>query len=76
MMPLIMNLAARRLYDKAARAEKTTLFRDRTRRVDLFWWLEDNTQDHWVLDQLKLLKSLDPDNVRTLLFIATLEALI
>lgn len=61
-LPLIINLAARRAHDKSDR-EKDFLFRDQTRHVDLFWWLEDNHQDRWVQDQLLQLKSLDPENV-------------
>lgn len=61
-LPLMASLAARRVYDKSESLDKT-LFRDQTRRVDLFWWLDDNSQAEWVADQLAHLKSLDPENV-------------
>lgn len=60
-LPLMASLAARRAYDKSGNLDKT-LFRDQTRRVDLFWWLDDNSQAEWIADQLSHLKSLDPEN--------------
>ena len=41
------------------------LFRDATRKVDLFWELERNYQDEWVSGELKALQSMDPHNVRS-----------
>ncbi|KAF4496656.1 hypothetical protein FAGAP_7198, partial [Fusarium agapanthi] len=38
------------------------LFRDATKKVDLFWSLESNSQMDLVADQLKSLQQLDPDN--------------
>lgn len=63
-LPLMASLAARRVYDKSGSLDKT-LFRDQTRRVDLFWWLDDNSQAEWVADQLSHLKSLDSENACT-----------
>ncbi|KAH8756789.1 hypothetical protein F5883DRAFT_684461, partial [Diaporthe sp. PMI_573] len=56
-LPIMINLMARRLSDK--KGPDKSLFRDRTRRVDLFWWLGDNAEDKWVREQLRSLKSLD-----------------
>lgn len=60
-LPIMINLMARRLSDK--KGPDKSLFRDRTRRVDLFWWLGDNAEDKWVREQLRSLKSLDPEHV-------------
>ncbi|KAF5725131.1 nadph oxidase [Fusarium mundagurra] len=38
------------------------LFRDATKKIDLFWSLESNSQMDLVADQLKSLQQLDPDN--------------
>ncbi|KAH8763824.1 hypothetical protein F5883DRAFT_422569 [Diaporthe sp. PMI_573] len=59
-LPIMINLMARRLSDK--KGPDKSLFRDRTRRVDLFWWLGDNAEDKWVREQLRSLKSLDPEH--------------
>lgn len=61
-LPLVAGLAARRVYDKSGSPE-TTWFRDRTRRVDLFWWLDDNKQAQSISEQLQNLQALDPENV-------------
>jgi hypothetical protein len=42
------------------------LFRDATRKVDIFWQLEDPRQMDIVKEHLQSLQSLDPDNVGTL----------
>lgn len=61
-LPYMTTLAARRAYDKR-NCPNPPLFRDQTRRVDLFWWLKDDDEAAWVQDQLEHLQSLDPDNV-------------
>ncbi|KAF5254330.1 hypothetical protein FOXYS1_14413 [Fusarium oxysporum] len=38
------------------------LFRDATKKIDLFWSLESNSQMDLVADQLRSLQQLDPDN--------------
>ena len=43
--------------------KSSRLFRDATRKVDLFWELERNCQDEWVSGELKALQSMDPHNV-------------
>lgn len=60
-LPIMRNLMARRVFDKTS-SEMKSLFRDRTRRVDLFWWLDHDVQDKWVREQLESLQSLDPEN--------------
>ena len=42
---------------------KKPLFRDATKRVILFWSLEDNSQADLLASELKILQSLDPQNV-------------
>lgn len=61
-LPLLSSLTARRVYDKAS-SQETKLFQDQTRRIDLYWWLENSSQDIWVKKELEHLQSLDPENV-------------
>lgn len=104
MLPLALDLAARRHHDNLVRDEVQQIFtrqqavikqqaasdglgfetlsqqtaelvreqetlstkklhRDGVRKVDLFWSLESNDQMEWAQDQLRALKSLDPQNV-------------
>lgn len=42
---------------------KKPLFRDNTKKVDIFWSLDSNTQMDIVHDQLRALQQLDPENV-------------
>ena len=39
------------------------LFKDTTRKVNLFWVLEHTSQDRWVKDKLKALQRLDSGKV-------------
>lgn len=48
---------------KRPASQGSRLFRDATRKVDLFWELERNRQDEWVAGQLNALQSIDPHNV-------------
>lgn len=61
-----LHLAGRRLYDKQMLEENPTgrpPYLDKTRKVDLFWVLEDNSQQKWVREELRSLQNLDPYNV-------------
>ncbi|KAI0399030.1 hypothetical protein F4802DRAFT_611197 [Xylaria palmicola] len=64
-LPHVLHLASRRLYDKQ-RIKKSPFERppylDTTRKVDLFWVLEDNSQERWFHDELRTLQKLDPSN--------------
>ncbi|PSR84388.1 hypothetical protein BD289DRAFT_500131 [Coniella lustricola] len=65
-LPYMTTLAARRCHDKRLNKSSRSrigLFRDRTRRVDLFWFVEDDGQIEWARGQLEHLQALDPDNV-------------
>lgn len=71
-LPYAAHLARRKQFDAAHTLHNTpsesppkeTLFRDMTRKVDVFWVLEDNAQQKWVKEELLALQSLDPGNVR------------
>ncbi|KAH6658620.1 hypothetical protein BKA67DRAFT_674710 [Truncatella angustata] len=39
-----------------------SLFRDSTRRIDLYWSLDENTQEEWVADHIKKLQILDKEH--------------
>ncbi|KAL7905999.1 hypothetical protein GGI35DRAFT_488223 [Trichoderma velutinum] len=41
---------------------KTKLYRDKVKRIDLFWSLESNDQMEWAVEQLKALQALDLPN--------------
>jgi predicted ferric reductase len=71
-LPYALHLARRRLHDDTRRGQtdisqdvvsKDSLFRDTTRKVDIFWLLEDNTQQEWLRAELRILQKLDPNNV-------------
>ncbi|KAK8121332.1 hypothetical protein PG999_005452 [Apiospora kogelbergensis] len=70
-LPYAMDLAQRQRFDeqlvaRTARAKESTpkeaLFRDKTRRIDLFWVLDDNSQQKWMREELQALQNLDPRN--------------
>ncbi|KAI0965373.1 hypothetical protein F4678DRAFT_485327 [Xylaria arbuscula] len=66
-----LYLAERRLYNKKTSRENPfsrPLYLDRTRKVDLFWVLENNSQQRWLRDKLRSLQKLDPNNKRAPLF--------
>lgn len=72
-LPYALDLARRRLHDTELRNQGNKhglpssrhLYRDKTRKVDLFWELERNSQEKWLRNELRSLQSLDPANVRT-----------
>jgi hypothetical protein len=39
------------------------LFRDAIKQIEVFWYLENNSQMDWVADQLRALQKLDPESV-------------
>ncbi|KAF4468232.1 NADPH oxidase [Fusarium albosuccineum] len=49
---------------KRASLSRKPLFRDATKKVILFWSLDNNSQMDWIADQFKALQKLDPENVR------------
>lgn len=70
-LPHALHLAGRRLHDEQHRARihkdlSRTLYKDKTRKVDLFWVLDDNSQQRWLQDELRVLQKLDPKNVRVI----------
>lgn len=42
---------------------RNSLYRDATRKVDLFWELERNCHEDWISDHLRTLQDQDPDRV-------------
>ncbi|KAM5353325.1 hypothetical protein ACJZ2D_016774 [Fusarium nematophilum] len=50
------------IVKKMLTLSRKPLFRDATRKVILFWSLDNNSQMVWVADQLKALQKLDPEN--------------
>jgi predicted ferric reductase len=42
---------------------RNSLYRDATRKVDLFWELERNYQENWISDHLRTLQDQDPGRV-------------
>lgn len=68
-LPHALHLAERRLYDKQTSKQTSSRrppYLDKTRKVDLFWILEDNSQQKWLRDELRALQKLDPHNVSSL----------
>lgn len=72
-----LYIARRKRHDDSVRDEASRLwdsdefvFRDATRRLILVWFLEHNSQDVWVADQLKRLQEMDQDNVSRHKFLA------
>lgn len=71
-LPYAAYLARRKQFDAAHTLRNTlsesppkeSLFRDMTRKVDLFRVLEDNGQQKWIEEELQALQGLDPENVR------------
>ncbi|KAI1462864.1 hypothetical protein F4805DRAFT_12125 [Annulohypoxylon moriforme] len=66
-IPHALHLAGRRLHDERQRVMEEaysnhTLYRDKTRKVDMFWVLEDNSQQRWLHNELRTLQKLDPRN--------------
>ncbi|KAL1908162.1 hypothetical protein Sste5344_006163 [Sporothrix stenoceras] len=64
-----LHIARRERHDDSVRDEASRLwdsdefvFRDATRRLILIWFLEHNSQDAWVADELKRLQEIDEDN--------------
>jgi len=64
-LPFALHFAVRRAWDDSVRdAEHREVdsndptFRDITRTVALFWWLDDENQENWVKDQLRALESM------------------
>jgi hypothetical protein len=51
------------LSKEVVRLRSTRLFRDATRKVILFWSLDNNSQMEWVETQLRALQLMDPQNV-------------
>jgi hypothetical protein len=51
------------LVKKNSALLKGPLFRDATKKVDIFWLLDDRTQMHLVQDHLRTLQKLDPEEV-------------
>ncbi|SCO07034.1 uncharacterized protein FFB20_12755 [Fusarium fujikuroi] len=51
-----------KLVKKRVELSRKPLFRDATKKIELFWSLESNSQMDLVADQLKSLQQLDPDN--------------
>lgn len=47
----------------ASKTSKSALFRDTTRKVDVFWTLEHPSQVEWVASELRSLQALDDNNV-------------
>ena len=71
-LPFALHLAGRKQQDSMVRDKASRLrdsedavFRDVTRKIDLVWWLENNEEEKWAVDQFQSLQSLDPDNVRS-----------
>ncbi|KAI1340611.1 hypothetical protein F5Y15DRAFT_45284 [Xylariaceae sp. FL0016] len=66
-LPHALHLAGRRMhdmkYDIDEQRERSARFRDKTRKVDLFWVLEDNSQQKWLREEFRSLQKLDPRNV-------------
>ncbi|KAI1382561.1 uncharacterized protein F4822DRAFT_423475 [Hypoxylon trugodes] len=57
-LPHALHLAGRRLHDDRQRMgapSSRTLHRGKTRKVDLFWILEDNSQQRWLHTELRIL---------------------
>ena len=74
-LPFALHLAGRQRHDDKARDPGARLrdsdeavFRDLTRNVDVFWWLEHNGQENWVRDQLRALQELNSTNVSAFTF--------
>ncbi|KAK3377652.1 hypothetical protein B0H63DRAFT_477588 [Podospora didyma] len=72
-LPFALHLAGRKQHDDVARDEfarrknsNNPVFRDLTRNVDVFWWLEHNDQEDWVKDQLRELQDLHEVNSESL----------
>ncbi|KAI0976396.1 hypothetical protein F4678DRAFT_416913 [Xylaria arbuscula] len=64
-LPHALHLAGRRTYDKKVLKENPSgqpPYLDKTRKIDLFWVLEDNSQQRWLREELRLLQKLDPSN--------------
>ncbi|KAH7031036.1 uncharacterized protein B0I36DRAFT_117849 [Microdochium trichocladiopsis] len=68
-LPNALDLVNRRRHDarvRSAEATRKVMFRDMTRRVDLFWVLDHNSQQKWLRQELKALQALDSgDEVST-----------
>lgn len=45
------------------KTERKPVFRDLTRRITILWILNENSQVHWVEEQINTLQKLDPNNV-------------
>lgn len=73
-LPYALDLTSRQAYDYKLLSQRRKsyeqvlnykLFKDKTRKVDLFWVMDDNSQQGWLSDQLQTLQELDPKNVGT-----------
>ena len=62
-LPFVLHLLSRYKHDLEVRANNSNeeTFRDLTRTVQFFWWLEDNSQELYVQDQLQALESLEDE---------------
>ncbi|RYP41517.1 hypothetical protein DL768_010483 [Monosporascus sp. mg162] len=70
-LPYALHLTSRQLHDHRLlsrrkmpqeQLSKQKLFRDKTRKVDLFWVMDENSQQEWLSEQLQALQKLDPKN--------------
>ena len=66
-----LHLLERQKHDaamkrQASKTSKPHLFRDTTRKVDIFWSLEHKSQEEWVASELRSLQELDTANVGSL----------
>jgi hypothetical protein len=58
-LPYALHLSKRRFHRNTAYQRGLA-----TRRVDIFWLLEENSQENWASEYLSLLQSMDKEKVR------------